>query len=136
MIRYTDSLGNVKAGDLRGFFEGWRNPPSPEMHLRLLAGSDEIVLAIDEKTNNVVGFVTALTDNVLSAYIQLVEVLPEYHGQGIGRELMRLMLDKLSGLYMIDTVCDEDMKDFYGKLGMEPADAMVFRRYEYQCGKS
>ena len=50
MIQYADSLEGIVAGDLQGFFVGWPNPPSPETHLKLLAGSDHIVLAIDDET--------------------------------------------------------------------------------------
>ncbi len=45
VIRYTDSLAAVTADSLQGFFERWPKPPSPETHLRLLAGSDKVVLA-------------------------------------------------------------------------------------------
>lgn len=68
MIRYTHTLGHISAEHLRGgFFEGRPEPPSPETHLRLLAGSDEMTLAFDGP--RVVGFVTAITDGVLSAYV-------------------------------------------------------------------
>jgi GNAT superfamily N-acetyltransferase len=134
MIRYTDSLGNIKSGSLKGFFEGWPNPPSSEMHLRILAGSDEVVLAIDEHSK-VVGFITAITDGVLCAYIPFMEVVPKHRGQGIGQELMRRMLEKLSGLYMVDTVCDPDKVSFYEQFGMAPGTAMLFRRHEFQSGK-
>lgn len=135
MIRYTDSIAQITSGSLRGFFVGWPNPPSPEMHLRLIANSTEAMMAIDDETGNVVGFITALTDNVLSAYISFLEVLPEYQDHGIGQELMRLMIEKLCGLYVIDTVCDSDTKDFYAKFGMKPSDAMVFRRHEHWSGE-
>ena len=85
MISYTDSIEGVTAKMLRGFFAGWPNPPSPGMHLKLLTNSYKVVLAIDDKTDNVVGFITAISDGVLSAYIPLLEVLPAYQGQGIHR---------------------------------------------------
>ncbi len=89
MISYTDSLTGIEATNLRGFFVGWPNPPSPETHLRLLQNSDHIVLAVDEETGNAVGFITAISDGVLSAYIPCLEVLPAYRGRGIGQELVR-----------------------------------------------
>ena len=56
MIQHTDSLEGIVAGNLRGFFAGWPDPPSPETHLKLLANSDHIVLAVDDDTGDVVGF--------------------------------------------------------------------------------
>ena len=132
MIAYTDSVENVTAENLKGFFVGWPNPPSPEMHLKLIAKSDHVVLAVDEETNNVVGFVTAISDGVLSAYIPLLEVLPAYKGRGIGKELVQRMLEKLSGLYMVDLLCDPELQPFYERFGMKPAFGMMLRNYERQ----
>jgi GNAT superfamily N-acetyltransferase len=94
MISYIDSTANITADNLHGFFVGWCNPPTPETHLRLLENSDHIVLAIDIETGNVVGFITAISDGILSAYIPFLEVLPDYQKQGIGSELMHRMLKK------------------------------------------
>jgi hypothetical protein len=78
MISYTDSVAGITADKLQGFFVGWPNPPSPETHLKLLANSNYIVLAVDDETGNIVGFITAISDGVLSAYIPFLEVLPAY----------------------------------------------------------
>jgi GNAT superfamily N-acetyltransferase len=134
MIRYTDSTEGIGPGNLAGFFVGWPNPPSQETHLRILEASGEIVLAIDDETGNVVGFVTAVTDGILSAYIPLLEVLPSHQGRGIGHELVRRLLDVLGSLYMVDLACDPEMGSFYGGFGMRPAHAMVIRRYDRQSG--
>src|SRR4051812_15100168 len=117
MITYSDSLTNITAEHLRGvFFVGWGNPPSPETHLRVLQGSAHVVLARDGE--QVVGYITALSDGVLAAYIPHLEVLPAYQGQGIGSELLRRMLDVLKHIYMIDLICDPDVQPFYKRLGM------------------
>ena len=63
-----------------------------------------------------------------------MEVLPAYQGQGIGRELMRRMLDKLRNLYAVDLICDPDMQPFYARFGMRPASAMMIRNYDLQSG--
>lgn len=120
---------------LRGFFVGWPNPPSPEMHLRILNASDKIVLALDEDVDRVVGFINAITDNVLCCYIPLLEVLPEYQKHGIGRELVERLLKDIGELYMIDLVCNEDKVAFYEHLGMRAATAMTIRNFDAQCGR-
>ncbi|MBU1700259.1 MAG: GNAT family N-acetyltransferase [Candidatus Eisenbacteria bacterium] len=134
-IRYTDSTMGIRGEDLVGFFQGWPHPPTSETHLLLLNQSDEAVLAIEEKTGRVVGFITAVTDGVLSAYIPLLEVLPAYRRRGIGGELVRRMIDKLAGLYMIDLICDREMQAFYEPQGMKPAEGMMIRHYECQSGR-
>lgn len=127
MIEYTDSLAGIEPHHLHGFFVGWWQPPTPDKHLRLLRGSDHVVLAIDAEAGRVVGFVTALTDGVQSAFIPLLEVLPEYQRRGIGQELMRLMLDRLDALPNVDLMCDPDVVPFYERFGMIPATGMVRR---------
>ena len=95
-----------------------------------------MILAIDEQTDQVIGFINAISDKTLSAYIPLLEVLPKYQKQGIGKELVVRMLNKLSNFYMIDICCDEPLKLFYQKLGFSPMLAMGKRNYEFQKGNN
>lgn len=134
MIRYLDTAESLIAENLGGFFVGWHNPPSIETHLELLKNSDAVVLAVASETGNVVGFITAISDRILSAYIPLLEVLPAYQRQGIGLELTRRMLDKLKDFYMVDLLCDEELQAFYAKLGMRRGQGMYLRNYERQAG--
>jgi ribosomal protein S18 acetylase RimI-like enzyme len=133
VVTYTTSLTGVTAEDLRGgFFVGWPNPPTPETHLRILRGSARVVLARDG--DKVVGFITALSDGVLSAYIPHLEVLPDYQQQGIGSELVRRIVAELGPIYGVDLVCDSQLVPFYQQLGMTAVSGMVFRHYESQSG--
>jgi len=126
VIEYTTSLEGIDAGELEGFFVGWPSPPSPARHLEILRGSSDVVVAKDG--NQVVGFVTAISDGVVSGYIPLLEVLPAYQGRGIGTELVRRVLDRLANLYMVDVICDEDVAPFYERLGLQRLDAALGRR--------
>jgi ribosomal protein S18 acetylase RimI-like enzyme len=133
MITYQDSAEAVTAAQLTGFFAGWPNPPSPENHLRILRGSDFVLLARDEKTGHIVGFITAITDGVSVAYLPHLEVLTEYQGQGIGSELVRRMLARISHLYGIDLLCDTEVQPFYERLGLRRMTGMAMRNYERQA---
>lgn len=82
-MKYIHSCDNITEDMLNGFFVGWPNPPSPSKHLKLLKESQKVVIALDEEQNQVVGFITAISDNVLSAYIPFLEVLPEYKAKGL-----------------------------------------------------
>ena len=87
------------------------------------------MLAIDEESRRVVGFVTALTDGVQAAFIPLLEVLPEYRGRGIGSELMRRVLGLLSDLTAIDLTCRPELQPFYARFGMQPSVGAILRNY-------
>lgn len=132
MLTYLDSTEAITAEQLQGFFEGWPHPPSPEALLRILNGSAEIVLAFDAQEQRVVGYITAISDGVSCAYIPHLEVLAARHGQGIGTELVRRMLDKLRHLYMIDLMCDPEVQPFYARLGLQPSRGMVVRNFDRQ----
>jgi ribosomal protein S18 acetylase RimI-like enzyme len=133
MITYTSSLVGITSDHLQGgFFAGWPNPPSAEAHYQILANSAEIVLSrIDD--GMVVGFITAISDGISCAYIPHLEVLADYQGRGIGTQLVRRMLARLSHLYMIDLVCDLALQPFYERLGMRPVVGMVVRNYDRQA---
>jgi len=134
MISYSDNIEGIDAEHLQGFFVGWPNPPSPETHLRILAGSYAITLARDDATGAVIGFITAISDGISCVYIPHLEVLPAYQGRGIGSELMRRMLERLRHIYMIDLICDTDVQPFYARLGMQPYTGMILRNYDRQSG--
>ncbi len=132
---YTDVLDDVTPAALRGFFVGWPDPPTPDTHLRLLHASHAAILAIEG--GRVIGFVTAISDGVLSAYIPLLEVLPEHQGRGIGIELVRRMRDRLAGLYMLDLLCDDDVAPFYERVGgFLRTGGFIHRNYAMQSGAS
>jgi ribosomal protein S18 acetylase RimI-like enzyme len=127
----TDAIG-IEALEIDGFFEGWQAHPDRDGLVRILAGSSKRIMAIED--GKLIGFITAITDGVLSAYIPLIEVLPEYRGKGIGGELASRMLKELSPYYMIDLVCDESVAGFYEQFGMKRNIAMSLRTYEQQSG--
>lgn len=129
---YQNSLDGISSEMLNGFFVDWPNPPNPQTHLKLLKNSSKIVIALDDHTNQVVGFLTAISDGVLSAYIPFLEVLPEYKNKGIGKKLVKQMLKELEDIYMIDLCCDDDLVPYYEKLGMLKSNGMLVRNYEMQ----
>lgn len=133
-LRYlyaTEALTEQKS---LGFFAGWPHPPSPDTHLEILQNSDHVVSAYDDKSERVVGFINAIGDGILSAYIPLLEVPESHQGRGIGGELVRRMLDRLDGLYMIDLLCDPELEPFYARFGLCPGFDMVRRDYARQSG--
>ena len=130
---YSSNLKHLEIG--QGFFKDWPNPPSEEKHRKILEKSYKTLVAVDEKSNKIIGFINAVSDGLLSAYIPLLEVLPDYQKQGIGSVLVRKMLEELNDFYMVDLCCDESLQCFYKKLGMIKSHGMICRNYKYQCGR-
>lgn len=114
--------------DVNNFFVGWTKRPPQEIFEKILTNSSVTVTAVE--SGKIIGFATALTDGALAAYISLIEVLPEYQGKGVGSAMMKRIMERLGDIYMIDTVCDENLVGFYEKFGMKPGIAMMKRNYE------
>ncbi len=131
-IKYSADLTKLTANSLCGYFVGWPNCPTPDKHLQILHASYAVVLAFEG--DRCVGFINAISDGLFSAYLPLLEVLPEYQGRGIGKQLVLEILTKLSGLYSIDVVCDPKLESFYQQLGLTACVGMAKRNYENQQG--
>jgi GNAT superfamily N-acetyltransferase len=125
VIDYRIGSDGLVPQQLTGFFDGWPDPPTPERFLAILRGSSHVVTAWDDE--QLVGFVNALSDGTLSAFVPLLEVLPSHQGQGIGSELVRRMLALVADLYAVDVVCDEDLAPFYERFGLQRLTGMALR---------
>lgn len=134
-ISYQTNLTNLNIDSLNGeFFENWPSKPNPATHLNLLKKSLYFVVAIDQESKKVVGFITAISDEVLATYIPFLEVLPEYRKRGIASHLVKILFEQLSNHYMIDLCCDPELIPFYKKFGMSGGNAMIIRNYDRQSG--
>lgn len=126
MIIYKDTIQGLDSERLPGFFVGWRCPLTPEQHFQVLKNSYCFVLAWDK--DRVVGFINALSDGFQCAFIPMLEVLPEYQGQGIGSALAERMLTLLKNIPNVDLVCDEELQAFYQRFGLVRSHAMILRK--------
>lgn len=127
-ISYQFNLDGISSDKLTGFFVGWPNPPSNEYLHDVLRQSAYICLALHD--TKVVGFAHAISDGIMSAYIPLLEVLPEYQKKGIGRDIIKQLLQQMDHLYMIDICCDDEIVPFYTKLGFHRVNGMIKRTYK------
>lgn len=127
-VEYRTTAEGITREQLAGgFWAGWPVPPTVEQHLAMLRGAEVTVLAIDPAAGLVVGYITVIGDGVLTASIPLLEVLPDWQGQGIGSELVGRALEVLGPRYMVDLVCDDDLVPFYQRLGFRRHGAMIRR---------
>lgn len=131
-IFYTSDKKWIERINALGFFVGWPNPPSGQTLKKILTNSQYIYLAIENE--KLVGFINAISDQVLSAYIPLLEVLPEYQGKGIGQKLVSRIKEDLSIYYMIDICCDDEVVSFYEKSGFRKGSSVMIRNYKHQSG--
>lgn len=124
---YADVAATIGDDQLEGFFDGWPTRPSVVTFRAVLAGSHGAWVARLAE-GEVVGFVTVVSDGVLSACLTLLEVRPARRGEGIGSALVAHALRDYDEMYMVDVVCDEELVPFYSRFGLRPLRAMSARR--------
>ena len=127
VISLLTQIEDLQPAQLRGFFVGWPARPDENELLEILRGSDDVVVAFDDAEDRGVGFVNAITDGHFSAFIPLLEVLPDHQGKGLGKTLVETMMARLENYYSIDLVCDDEVSGFYSKLGFKRTTGMSQR---------
>jgi ribosomal protein S18 acetylase RimI-like enzyme len=131
-IDYRDTHG-VDLDQLAALFNavGWNRRTADRDRLtQLVRGSLYVVSAWDG--DRLVGFARAISDGAFNAYISTVAVLPEYQKRGIGRELIRRLLDGRDHLQFV-LHANESAYPFYLhlELGLEPFDNVLARRRKF-----
>jgi ribosomal protein S18 acetylase RimI-like enzyme len=128
MINYAIN-GRIDAKELDHFFQNWKSPPSLKIKRKLLKGSDLIITSREK--GELVGFLTAISDGAMHAFISLVEVLESHQGKGIGKHLVELVVSHYKGYYDIVLITDPDKRAFYNKLGFSQVYGMHIRDFTY-----
>ncbi|MDU2597884.1 MAG: GNAT family N-acetyltransferase [Dermabacter sp.] len=126
MITYRTGVGSVAPNQVSGFFVGWPVLPSAEKLIEVMDSSYRRVWALEGE--RVVGYINAISDGVLTAFIPWLEVHPDYQGQGVGTELVNRLVAQLEGMYSIDLACEEDLIGYYERLGFFSFTAMGKRK--------
>jgi GNAT superfamily N-acetyltransferase len=127
MIQYRDASQPVDLQQLAHLFDcvGWQHRTrDPERLAQMVQGSMYGVSACDG--DRLVGYARAVSDGAFNAYVSTVAVLPEYQRQGIGRGLMRRLLDGRDHLQFV-LHADPRVHPFYLRCGFQPAPDMLRR---------
>ena len=117
-ITIRDSLDGVTGQMLKQFYadSDFDNGRTAEQHGKAFRNS-VVRLAFDGE--KLVGAARAITDGVRCATVFDVCVLPSHRGRGIGRAVMRSLVDALKGQFVLLT-CDRNLQQMYGEFGFAP----------------
>jgi len=97
----------------------WEIGQQPDKLARALANSGVVFSAWD--ADRLIGLINALDDGIVAAYVHFLLVHPEYQGQGIGKELIRLMTDHYRDVMRIVLVSDDRDAPYYQDKGFQVA---------------
>jgi len=90
----------------------WESGRYPEKLVLAMEHSDSVFSAWDEN-GKLIGLINALDDGAMTAYIHFLLVDPAYQGQGIGKELIRMMKEKYKDYLRVVLISDDKKTCFY-----------------------
>ncbi len=101
----------------------WSSAEKPDQLYRALTNSHSLVTAWNG--DRLVGLANAISDGHLVVYYPHVSVHPDYHRQGIGRELMARLMQRYEGFHRHTVVADKEAARFFSSCGFERAGRTV-----------
>jgi len=104
---------------------GWgKRVHDPDRFRRMMDGADRTVVALDGE--RVVGFARALFDDASNGYISMVAVARDRQGQGIGRELVKRLMDVKAPKQITWVLRSaRDSTGFWEKMGFRKSDVAM-----------
>ena len=119
-IEYRDTQ-NFDAKQLGELFLSvqWLSGKYPDKLKVAMQNSDTVFSAWDG--DKLVGLMNAMSDGIMTVYFHFLLVRPEYQGQGIGRTLVRMMLDRYADYLRKVLIADDAEIAFYEHCGFEVA---------------
>jgi ribosomal protein S18 acetylase RimI-like enzyme len=99
----------------------WKESDNPDELLPLMQGSLAFVIALNVKTNHLVGMGRVISDGISDGYLQDVIVLPEFRKLGIGKKIVTTLLHtcKEKNLTWVGLIAQPGMDHFYASLGFD-----------------
>jgi len=95
----------------------WSSANKPNQLHQALLHSHSLVTAWDK--DRLVGLANAISDGFLVVYYPHVVVHPDYHRNGIGRELILRLKRRYEGFHQHAVLADKDAVAFYESCGFE-----------------
>ncbi|WP_147822479.1 GNAT family N-acetyltransferase [Salidesulfovibrio onnuriiensis] len=117
-IKYSETK-DLTPAELESLFLSvdWESGRYPDLLCTAMRNSHRVCTAWHE--GRLVGLLNSLSDGVMNAYFQYMLVHPDYQQQGVGRGLMRRMLDGYAHLHRKALIAYDSAVGFYESMGFE-----------------
>lgn len=131
-VRLVHSWDEGEIADLYRAGGWWKEEYRVEEIRYLIRGSFLFAIAKDEKTGRAIGMGRVLSDGVSDGYIQDLVVLPDYRKNGIGSQIVSLLVKtcRNNGLTWIALIAEPDSDSFYSPLGFQKMKGYVPMIYQ------
>jgi ribosomal protein S18 acetylase RimI-like enzyme len=104
---------------------GWTRPASEEALAEVLKAGPAVGAWNRDK---LVGFVRALSDGHLVAYVEDVMVHEGYRHSGVGRKLMVRLLEEIGSVAKVNLFCEAPVVRFYEGSGFRQTSYLLMQR--------
>lgn len=95
----------------------WSSGHYPEKLVIAMRNSGSVFTAWDD--DRLVGLINALDDGIMTAYVHYLLVNPSHQGKGVGKELVRLLLEKYKDYLRIVLIAYDKEVGFYENSGFK-----------------
>ncbi len=98
----------------------------------MIKGSFAFAVAVDKNIDKAIGMGRVISDGVSDAYIQDLMVLPEYRDSGIGRQLVKTLLELCLSkrIIWIGLIAEPGQYGFYSNIGFKTLTKYTPMKYE------
>lgn len=131
-IKIVDSWSEDEIVDLYKAGGWWKDCYNKSRLKDLIKNSFVFMVVVEKRSGRAVGMGRLLSDGVSDAYIQDLVVLPTYRGQGIGKQLVKKLVEYcyLKGIHWIGLIAEPDQDEFYSKIGFKQMKNYIPMKYE------
>ena len=102
---------------------GWKSGNNPYKLQISMKNSHSVFSAWDG--GKLIGLVNCLSDGIMTVYINNLLVRPEYQGNGIGRNLMNMLIKEYEEFDKKLLIADDKKLDFYKNLGFKKGEDVI-----------
>jgi ribosomal protein S18 acetylase RimI-like enzyme len=118
MVDYWDKTDIVNLYKSAGW---WKDSYDTSKIDEMMKGSFAFAVAINKEIDKAVGMGRVISDGISDAYIQDLVVLPEFQDSGIGRKLVKTLLEYCISkkIIWIGLIAEPNQSGFYSNFGFK-----------------
>lgn len=131
-IKFVDTWPEDEIVELYKAGGWWRDSYDSSGIASLIRGSFAFAVAIDKESKKAIGMGRLISDCVSDAYIQDLVILPKHRGKGIGKQLVKTLLDFClsKGIMWVGLIAEPEQDGFYSSLGFKIMKNHVSMKYQ------